>query len=56
MLRDHGFQYERSSLHVEGNNEECEVSIYHGRRKNAPLGSGAELSARTPKGLSPERD
>jgi predicted nicotinamide N-methyase len=50
MLRDHGFQYERSTIPVEANNERHEVSIYHGRRKSPPLGSGAALVAPDPKG------
>jgi predicted nicotinamide N-methyase len=34
MLRDHGFQYERSTAHIEVDNMQHAVSIYHGRRKN----------------------
>ena len=52
MLRDHGFQYERSTIPVEANNERHEVSIYHGRRKGSPFGAGAERVAREPKGRS----
>jgi ETFB lysine methyltransferase len=55
MLRDHGFQYERSTIPVEANNERHEVSIYHGRRKGAPFGSGAALVAHDPKGRSTGR-
>jgi ETFB lysine methyltransferase len=53
MLRDHGFQYERSTIPVEANNERHEVSIYHGRRKSPPF--GAERVAREPKGRSTGR-
>jgi predicted nicotinamide N-methyase len=54
MLRDHGFQYERSTARVEVDDEGHEVSIYHGRRKNAHHGpSGAP--ARDPAGHSPKR-
>ncbi|HSF33371.1 MAG TPA: methyltransferase domain-containing protein [Candidatus Tectomicrobia bacterium] len=35
LLRDHGFQYARSTADVEVGGERCEVSIYHGKRKHA---------------------
>jgi predicted nicotinamide N-methyase len=35
LLRDHGFQYERSTEAVEVDGERHDVSIYHGRRKKA---------------------
>jgi hypothetical protein len=34
LLRDHGFQYERSTEDVEVCGERHGVSIYHGKRKN----------------------
>jgi ETFB lysine methyltransferase len=55
MLRDHGFQYERSTIPVEANDGRHEVSIYHGRRKSPPPGAGAERVAREPKGRSAGR-
>jgi ETFB lysine methyltransferase len=36
LLRDHGFQYVRATEHVEVSGEVCDVSIYHGGRKQAP--------------------
>jgi len=35
LLRDHRFQYERSTQRVEVNGERHEVSLYHGKRKQA---------------------
>ncbi len=35
LLRDHGFQYARSTADVEVGGERYEVSIYHGKRKHA---------------------
>jgi ETFB lysine methyltransferase len=35
LLRDHGFQYERSTADVEVGDERYRVSIYHGKRKHA---------------------
>jgi predicted nicotinamide N-methyase len=55
MLRDHGFQYERSTISVDANNERHEVSIYHGRRKSPPFGAGAEHVGPGPKGRSTGR-
>jgi ETFB lysine methyltransferase len=38
MLRDHGFQYERSTAQIEVGDERHEVSIYRGHRKHTPRG------------------
>jgi hypothetical protein len=35
LLRDHGFQYERSTASAEVRGEQIDVSIYHGSRRKA---------------------
>jgi predicted nicotinamide N-methyase len=42
MLRDHGFQYERSTAQIDMDAQRHEVSIYHGRREDTPHGSDRE--------------
>lgn len=42
MMRDHGFQYERSTAQIEADGELHEISIYHGRRKDTQSESHAE--------------
>jgi predicted nicotinamide N-methyase len=40
LLRDHGFQYERSTASTEVRGEHIHVSIYHGRRRKGYHDSG----------------
>jgi predicted nicotinamide N-methyase len=40
LLRDHGFQYERSTASTEVRGEPVDVSIYHGSRRQGISSSG----------------